>query len=225
MRSGSVACCSPDTRSRYEDPAAPGPRPASLSRARHRSGAGCHGRPRAERGRQEHDPAGHRTGTHPTRDQYGRGSRLAAAVGRQRRHAAVGRDRVRAGRGGRAPRDRLAREVVRRPEGHRRPRVRRAARQRPGARRPGPGRAVRRPDGVVLPFDRVGPSSRAERPCPRRSRVARSAPGEHQRRRPRYGPRQEAPRPGDLRTDDQGRQEPGAAQGRRNDRRHDRGER
>ena len=54
------------------------------------------------------------------------------------------------------------------------------------------------------------------------TRAARPAPGQHQRRRPRHRPGQEEARAGDPRADDQGRQEPRPAQGRRGGRRPDR---
>ena len=138
------------------------------------------------------DPARHRAGPHPARrparpatsKRSGRGTRRAGGP-------PVDRHRVRAGRGRRPIETGTLEKIVRRREGHGRASSTTARRHhRPDARRPGHGRADRHPDRGVLPLDRVGPPSRAERPGPRRGGAARPAPGLDQRRRPghRAGP-------------------------------------
>ena len=96
-------------------------------------------------------------------------------------------------------------------------RVRRpGAHHRPGARRPGHGRADRHPHRTVLPLHGVGPPPRAERPRARRdarcatgSRRASAAPTAA-----RAGRRRSSSAPS-MASTTQGRQEPGPPQGRR----------
>ena len=192
------------------------PRLPPLPRARHRPRARADRRPRPERGRQVHDPAGHRAGPHPAGHERRRRPRGAPAVGRRRRGALGRRHRVRAGRGGR-PQDRARSR-------------RRSPASKGTVRLDYDGQAITDPtlaDQVLaeltgIPTEAFFRSTASVRHHELSDLVARRgarcATGSRRRISGAdrgHQPGQEEARPGAPRPDDQGRQEPGPAQGRR----------